>query len=259
MREIWGIGIGKWAGVVQGTLTDGAANVHGRGRAGARDGDEGAGGYGGDEGSGVGDEGAIDAAVFADRYRMLGWHKGPFGAREVQAAVRRFWIAKGAEGAAWLLERIRDEPSTEVLHAVAEVVGEVGRTDSAALAACLDVLDRRPTEEQEEVALVALRWMAVPAEGCVAPFRLVAKPDRDLPAELGDQHYEIEVLRGVEGAPVALARSILANPAMHLARLRDSQVLAMAAELVEENPERATALRPDWQSELMVYRKKQGG
>ena len=61
------------------------------------------------EGESEGDEGAIDAAVFADRYRMLGWHKGPFGAREVQAAVRRFWIAKGAEDG---LRRLDGHPAS---------------------------------------------------------------------------------------------------------------------------------------------------
>lgn len=95
-------------------------------------------------------------------------------------------------------------------------------------------------------------------EGCVAPFRLVPKPDTRLPAELGRLHYEIEGLRDVEGASVALARAIFEDESSHPARLREAQVLAKAAELVGEQPERAAALEPDWQDELEAYLKKRG-
>ena len=90
-------------------------------------------------------------------------YKGSAGAREVQAAVRRFWLGQGASGVHWLLERIQDEHNVDVLAAVAEIAGDVGRTDPAAMAACLDVLDGNPSEEQEDVALTALRWMAPPS------------------------------------------------------------------------------------------------
>lgn len=102
---------------------------------------------------------------FEESYRKLGWHKGPLGTREVQEAARRLWITKGAEGAVWLLERIRDEHSVDVLAAVAEIVGDIGHADVAGVEACLDILDRGPSEEQEDVALTALRWMAAPSAG----------------------------------------------------------------------------------------------
>src|SRR5580700_7039872 len=103
-----------------------------------------------------------DSDLFEEQYQKLGRHKGPHSTREVQEKTRRFWIEAGAEGAAGLLSRIRDEHSIDVLDAVAEIVGEIGKTDEAAVAACLGVLARDPSEEQETVALTALRWMPPP-------------------------------------------------------------------------------------------------
>ena len=105
----------------------------------------------------------IESRLRERYYEMLGRHKGTAGTREVQAAVRRFWTNEGAPGVVWLLGRIRDEHSVDVLAEVAEIAGDVGRADQAALEACLDALDRNPSEEQEDVALTALRWMAKPS------------------------------------------------------------------------------------------------
>jgi hypothetical protein len=123
---------------------------------------------------------------FAESYRKLGWYKGPLGTREVQDEVRRFWVTKGAEGAVWLLNRIRDEYSVDVLAAVAEIVGDIGHEDAAGVEACLDILDRDPSEEQEDVALTALRWMAAPSAGSLvarlrtAIERYLRRPDAEI-------------------------------------------------------------------------------
>jgi hypothetical protein len=100
-------------------------------------------------------------ARFRERYfAKLGWWKGDAGSPAVQASVRRFWMEREAAGVAWLLDRIRDETSVDAVAAVAEIAGDIGRSDPHAMEVCLDVLDNEPSEEQQDAAMTALRWMA---------------------------------------------------------------------------------------------------
>lgn len=92
-------------------------------------------------------------------------------------------------------------------------------------------------------------YVLIPEDAIAAPLRLAARPDPNLPAELGERHYEIEGLRE-EGAAVALARAALASTATRISHLRETEVLRVAAELVEEKPERASFLSQAWRETL---------
>lgn len=75
------------------------------------------------------EEAFIESRLREGYYQKLGWNKGTAGAPEVQEAVRRFWMEQGARGVIWLLARVHDEHSVDVLAAVAEIAGDVGRED----------------------------------------------------------------------------------------------------------------------------------
>ncbi len=132
------------------------------------------------------EEAFIESRLREGYYQKLGWNKGTAGAPEVQEAVRRFWMEQGARGVIWLLARVHDEHSVDVLAAVAEIAGDVGREDPAGMKACLDVLDHLPSEEQEDVALTALRWMTTPSDLSLRD-RLRASIDRYL------RHADMEI------------------------------------------------------------------
>lgn len=91
-------------------------------------------------------------------------------------------------------------------------------------------------------------------ERCLASFRLVARPDPSLPAEMGALHYEIEGMREVEGASLALARAVLADDATQVKHLREAEVLSIAATLVDEDPARKAVLSEDWLRSLAEWK-----
>jgi hypothetical protein len=161
----------------------------------------------------------------------------------VRAAVFARWKAGDAEKAAKDLRLREDEQGLSVYRVD-------DRADAERVAVLFAMYARTAPGDCDYVLI---------PERCVAPFRVVPKPDESLPAWLGDRHYEIEGLRDVEGASVALARAIFADEESHPARLREAQVLVKAAELIEEQPDCASVLGPDWRNELDAYRKKRDG
>lgn len=91
-------------------------------------------------------------------------------------------------------------------------------------------------------------------ERCLVAFRLVARPDRSLPPELADWHYEIEGMGDVEDASLVLARAILADDAKRVKHMREGEVLSLAARLVEEDPGRKDALTEEWRRALADWK-----
>jgi hypothetical protein len=71
---------------------------------------------------------------------------------------------------------------------------------------------------------------------------------------MGALHYEIEGMREVEGASLALALAVLADGATQVKHLREAEVLSIAATLVDEDPARITDLSEEWRRSLAEWK-----
>jgi len=106
---------------------------------------------------------------FEAEYGALGWIKGPHALRADKTRQRQFWASAGAEGAAWLASRLREESHVDVLRAAAEMLAGL---KGAAIAPIVAQLRADPTTEQAEALLTALSW--IPAEPCSSGEELLA-------------------------------------------------------------------------------------
>jgi len=93
-----------------------------------------------------------------EAYRSLGQWKGPLASGEVQAKTRRFWYEAGERGAQWLVRRIREETSVEVLHAAASTLADLGPICLGAILVELSRVDRPPLDLALTL-LQAIAWM----------------------------------------------------------------------------------------------------
>ncbi len=91
-------------------------------------------------------------------------------------------------------------------------------------------------------------------EHCITPFVLVPRPDRSVPPDLGERHYEIEGMGDVEGASLVLARAILADDSMVVEHLREGDVVRLAVKLVADEPGRNAALTGEWRQALADWK-----
>ena len=95
-------------------------------------------------------------------------------------------------------------------------------------------------------------------ERCVARFRLVPRPDPNLPPELSKHHHEIEGMRDVDAASLLLARAVLADGATRVKHLREGDVLRLASTIVEEDPRHTGAVSEEWRQALAEWKTPSG-
>jgi HEAT repeats len=93
---------------------------------------------------------------FESEYKKLGWTRGRYSSTRERDKARAFWVRSGADGARWLVQRIRDEPHVDVLDHVANLLADMG---PACMSPILEKLREAPTLEQADVLLTAIGWL----------------------------------------------------------------------------------------------------
>lgn len=91
--------------------------------------------------------------VAEGHYQALGDWKGPRGERR---AAKEFWLSGGADGACWLVRRLRDETDVETLHAAASLLADLG---AISVGPILEDLTESRNPDQSLALLKALAWL----------------------------------------------------------------------------------------------------
>lgn len=55
-------------------------------------------------------------------YQRINWKRGPWSSSEAKQKVHKFWMDEGANGAAWLLNRLTREWNEDALDGVANLL-----------------------------------------------------------------------------------------------------------------------------------------
>jgi hypothetical protein len=93
-------------------------------------------------------------AKFEASYKKLGRVRGRDGTPKAQAENRAFWLQQGLRGAVWLIGKLRQEASVDILDAAAALLRQM---DKEVLAPIIAELQRKPNPELAEALLRALR------------------------------------------------------------------------------------------------------
>ena len=84
-----------------------------------------------------------DEEEFETAYDRLGVWAGPYSSRSAIKSELDFWRASGAQGASWLVQRIRNESGNETLNAVANILSNVDTTSLSVVLGTLQAARRR--------------------------------------------------------------------------------------------------------------------
>jgi hypothetical protein len=158
---------------------------------------------------------------FEAAYKKLGRVRGRDGTLQAKAESQAFWLQQGLLGAVWLIGRLRQEVSVDILDAAAALLRQM---DRGVLAPILTELERNPNPELAEALIRALR-----------------RPH--LPQDAGENYSRLySIIEDYFGDPAPEVRQAAYEVAAKLSR-EDAHRLLQEAQRRETDPELIEVIR----------------